>query len=51
MMYNKKQKESMKEFSKILMLPIVLMMSPVLIIMAICGMSGSGIFGNFFRDL
>lgn len=51
MMYNKKQRESMKEFGKILMIPVVLMLSPVLIVMALCGMSGSGIFGNFFNDL
>lgn len=51
MMYNKKQKEDMKEFGMLLMLPIILLMSPVLIIMALCGISGNNILGNFFNDL
>lgn len=51
MMYNKQQREDLKVFGKILMIPIVIMLSPVLIVMAICGATGSGIFGSFFKDL
>lgn len=50
-MYTKKQREDLKSVGIILMIPFLIMISPVLLVLAICGGTGSGIFGSFFKNL
>lgn len=48
-MYNKQQKESMNVFAMIIMLPLLIVMSPVLIAMAFCGINDQSFFDSFFK--
>lgn len=49
MIYNKKQKDDMKTFAMIIMLPLFIILLPVFIIMAISGINDQSISKWFFN--